>query len=212
MPLDVYLNVAVGGVLTGLVYGLIALGAGLNIIAHRRRRGSDTARASLWPRFRVWAVAAALLMLASGLGTLSWAMLLAALALAAGRELSAAFRAAGWPAPLAAAYVAGPLALLTLLRDRPGGFELVVWTLLAVILTDVAAMFGGMFFGRRPLAPAISPSNITEKTSPGPNLNASFTRSGEKKIITRMPTDAAKNDASIVMPSAAPPRPCLVMG
>ena len=26
MPLDVYLNVAVGGVLTGLVYGLMALG------------------------------------------------------------------------------------------------------------------------------------------------------------------------------------------
>ncbi len=70
------------------------------------------------------------------------------------------------------------------------------------------------FRGEPPLmvAPAISPSIITEKMSPGVNLNASFTRIGEKKIITRMPTDAAKNDASMVMPNAAPPRPCLVMG
>ena len=62
------------------------------------------------------------------------------------------------------------------------------------------------------VAPASNPSNMIEQISVGPNLNATCTSSGDRKIITRMPTDAAKNDAIIVMPSAAPPRPFSVIG
>ena len=35
---------------------------------------------------------------------------------------------------------------------------------------------------------------------------------GDRKIITTMPTEAAKNEDIIVMPSAVPPRPCSVSG
>ncbi len=37
---------------------------------------------------------------------------------------------------------------------------------------------------------------MIEKISVGPNLNAIFTSSGEAKIITVMPNDAAKNERS----------------
>ena len=60
--------------------------------------------------------------------------------------------------------------------------------------------------------PASRPSSMIEKISAGPNLNAISTSSGEAKTITVMPNDAAKNEAIIVMPSAVPPLPCLVIG
>ena len=62
------------------------------------------------------------------------------------------------------------------------------------------------------VAPARRPSSMIEKISVGPNLNATSTSSGEAKIMTMMPTDAAKNEQIIVMPSAVPPLPCLVSG
>ena len=53
---------------------------------------------------------------------------------------------------------------------------------------------------------------MIENISPGPNWNAIRTSSGEANTMTRMPNEAAKNDASIVMPSAVPPLPCCVIG
>ena len=60
--------------------------------------------------------------------------------------------------------------------------------------------------------PASKPSNMIEKISVGPNLKAICTNNGDAKIMTMIPTDAAKNEAIIVMPSATPPLPCLVIG
>ncbi len=60
--------------------------------------------------------------------------------------------------------------------------------------------------------PASRPSSMIEKISAGPNLKAMVVSSGDAKIITRMPTDAAKNEQIIVMPSAVPPLPALVIG
>ena len=62
------------------------------------------------------------------------------------------------------------------------------------------------------VAPASRPSSMIEKISAGPNLNAIWTSNGDANTITMMPNDAAKNDAIMVMPSAVPPFPCLVMG
>jgi phosphatidate cytidylyltransferase len=59
-------------------------------------------------------------------------------------------------------YVAIPLCLLVSLRHDANGFALVIWTLLVVACADVAGMFGGMLFGRTPLAPSISPSKTVE--------------------------------------------------
>ncbi|MNT70147.1 hypothetical protein D3C72_2085030 [compost metagenome] len=60
--------------------------------------------------------------------------------------------------------------------------------------------------------PASRPSNMIENSSAGPNLKAIVVSSGDAKIITMMPTDAAKNEQIIVMPSAVPPLPFLVIG
>ena len=60
--------------------------------------------------------------------------------------------------------------------------------------------------------PASRPSSMMENSSAGPNLKAMAVNSGEAKIITMMPTEAAKNEQIMVMPSAVPPLPFLVMG
>lgn len=85
---------------------------------------------------------------------------LAALAAAWARSRWRGLAAAGF----IALYVGVPLALLAGLRQRDGGFALVVWTLAVPWVTDVAAMYGGMLFGRRPLAPRISPAKTVEGT------------------------------------------------
>jgi phosphatidate cytidylyltransferase len=48
------------------------------------------------------------------------------------------------------------------LRDLPHGDGLIVDVLVGTFLGDTAAYFGGRFYGRRPLAPAISPNKTLE--------------------------------------------------
>jgi phosphatidate cytidylyltransferase len=198
----------------GILCVLFAIGGALNAIVHKRRRGSDQARASLWPRFWVWLAIALVLLGFAAPGPAAWATLLLVIAVQAAREAAAACRAAGWPADAAGAmlasaaavilplfdpearvifagsavvfaaglaasrdgiravvptiivalYVGAPLACLVLLRaaGTEAGFDLVAWTMLVVILTDIAAMFGGLFFGRHKLAPSISPGKTVE--------------------------------------------------
>jgi phosphatidate cytidylyltransferase len=49
-----------------------------------------------------------------------------------------------------------------LLREAPHGDGLMVDVLLATFLGDTAAYFGGRYYGRRPLAPRISPKKTVE--------------------------------------------------
>jgi phosphatidate cytidylyltransferase len=49
-----------------------------------------------------------------------------------------------------------------LLRELPHGDGLIVDVLLGTFLGDTAAYFGGRLYGRRPLAPAISPNKTVE--------------------------------------------------
>src|SRR5438067_4061152 len=65
---------------------------------------------------------------------------------------------------------------------------------------------------RAKVEPARRPNNISEQTSAGPNCSATFTRTGDRKIISVIPHDAPTNEAKTVRPSATPPRPCLVIG
>src|SRR5271163_1026810 len=60
--------------------------------------------------------------------------------------------------------------------------------------------------------PASRPTSISEQTSAGPNLSATETRNGARKIISVMPNDAPTKAAMMVMPSAVPPLPCWVIG
>ena len=76
--------------------------------------------------------------------------------------------------------------------------------------TVMATPLSGELFAR--VAPARSPSSIREQMSAGPNFSATPTRKGAKKIISMMPKDAPTKDEIMVMPSATPPRPCLVSG
>jgi phosphatidate cytidylyltransferase len=48
------------------------------------------------------------------------------------------------------------------LRELPHGDGLIVDVLVGTFLGDTAAYFGGRFYGRRPLAPAISPNKTVE--------------------------------------------------
>jgi phosphatidate cytidylyltransferase len=62
-----------------------------------------------------------------------------------------------------AAWVGFGLAHLLLLRDIPEHGRLAIFTvLIAVFASDTAAYFGGRLFGRRKLAPAISPGKTWE--------------------------------------------------
>src|SRR6201981_3415717 len=65
---------------------------------------------------------------------------------------------------------------------------------------------------RASVEPASKPNSINEQTSAGPNCSATFTRIGDRKIISVIPQEAPTNEANTVRPSATPPRPCLVLG
>ncbi len=60
------------------------------------------------------------------------------------------------------AYIAVPIALLVDLRAAPDGFALVIWAIVVVGLSDVAAMFGGLLAGWTPVFATISPSKTVE--------------------------------------------------
>src|SRR5471032_1099565 len=60
---------------------------------------------------------------------------------------------------------------------------------------------------RASVEPANRPSSISEHISAGPNLSATTTNIGDRKIISVMPHEAPTNDEMMVMPSAAPPLP-----
>ncbi len=55
-------------------------------------------------------------------------------------------------------YVILPVAALILLRARPDGLALCLWTLVIVWATDIGAYFAGRAIGGPKLAPAISPA------------------------------------------------------
>jgi phosphatidate cytidylyltransferase len=64
---------------------------------------------------------------------------------------------------LGIAWIGLPLAHAVLLRELPDhGAALLVDVLVAAIVADTAAYTGGRLFGRRPLAPAISPNKTVE--------------------------------------------------
>jgi hypothetical protein len=65
---------------------------------------------------------------------------------------------------------------------------------------------------RASVEPASRPSSISEHISAGPNLSATTTRIGARKIISVMPHEAPTKEEMTVMPSAAPPLPRLVSG
>jgi phosphatidate cytidylyltransferase len=59
-------------------------------------------------------------------------------------------------------YMALGLASAIMLRTEPFGLEYILFLVACVIATDTAAYFGGKRFGKRPLAPRISPKKTWE--------------------------------------------------
>ena len=59
-------------------------------------------------------------------------------------------------------YVAGLGGYYILIRNFEGGSSLVFFLLLIVWLGDIAAYYGGKIFGKKPLAPIISPNKTVE--------------------------------------------------
>lgn len=145
-----------GAVPWGLFVGLMAYQAAREVVAALRLCG--------YPVGTVAAVLGAWTPLLVPLtdGTVRWPILAGApLAAMAAAVVSSGARGLA-PTSLTALYIGVPLALLTALRRHPDGFSLVVWVLAVPAVTDVAAMYGGMLFGRHALAPKISPAKTVE--------------------------------------------------
>ena len=104
-------------------------------------------------------------------GALAAALFGAGLLVVLGAALYRTHAAAALRAVLAtsagAAWVALPLAALVLLRDRPMGLEWAAVAFLAVFATDTCAYFAGKAFGRRKMAPGISPGKTWEGAAGG---------------------------------------------
>ena len=78
-------------------------------------------------------------------------------------------------------WIALPFAHAVLLRDLPlHGGALLVDVLVATIVTDTFAYIGGRMFGRRPLAPSISPNKTIE------GLAVGFV-AGNARLLVRRP-------------------------
>jgi phosphatidate cytidylyltransferase len=69
---------------------------------------------------------------------------------------------AGWPRLAGAARLAIGMAILALVQAKAGGLNFLLSVFVLVWAADIAAYFGGRAFGRRKLAPAISPGKSWE--------------------------------------------------
>jgi phosphatidate cytidylyltransferase len=108
--------------------------------------------------------------MAAGLGAMPVAGLVAAGALVRATLGPRVFRdgvlQAGWIV-LGAAYAGGLLGSASLLRTRPGGRELIYYVAAVTWAADIAAFYVGSRFGRRPLAPRVSPKKSVEGAAGG---------------------------------------------
>ena len=95
-------------------------------------------------------------------GTVMLAILVAAGAMTLG-STSPGPAAFGRPAAVAlgAVYIGAPLGIAALVRDVAGASTL-TWIVAVIALSDSAQYFGGRAFGRRKLAPVVSPGKTVE--------------------------------------------------
>jgi phosphatidate cytidylyltransferase len=132
------------------------------MMADRRRLPRD-----LGPRVVVAVPAIAVLLVLNHVGGAFFAVPVALLGVLALRELTRMHGAR--PLVLAAGlvWIGGCLAHAVALRELDHGAGLVIDVLLAVFLGDTAAQLFGSAFGRRKLAPAISPNKTVEGLAAG---------------------------------------------
>jgi phosphatidate cytidylyltransferase len=154
-------------VLFAAFVGLLALGAAGEFFGLAASSGLRP----VWP---VGMLAAALAATSpqvggAGLGLAALALggggALAALALA-GRDPATALARAGLTA-LGAGYVGGLLGFAVVLRQAPDGPRMVLAAALTTWAGDMAAFYVGRAWGRRPLAPALSPGKTVEGAAAG---------------------------------------------
>ena len=118
----------------------------------------------LFVRTATGLVLIALALLAAVLGGTLFAVFVAAIATAMFYEWTRLVR--GWGAPWYASgfvYALVPALALLWIRERDAhGFYLLMWVFIVTWSTDIGAYFSGRRFGRRKLAPSISPGKTVE--------------------------------------------------
>ena len=147
--------VAIGAAITALreVFGLAARAGAPPVRAPGMAVGAAAVAAAAFDG------ALALALFGAGMVVVLGAALYRAPAADAGR----AFAVTG----AGAAYIALPLAALVLLRDRPMGLEWAAVAFIAVFAADACAYFTGKAFGRRKMAPSVSPGKTWEGAAGG---------------------------------------------
>jgi phosphatidate cytidylyltransferase len=97
---------------------------------------------------------------------------------------------AAW-ALLGAVYAGGLLGYGSLLRGSPGGREIVFFVAFATWAGDIGAYYVGSRFGRRPLAPRISPKKTVEGALGGIAATVLAAALGSGAIWPRLPVGTA---------------------
>ncbi|MGK2285955.1 phosphatidate cytidylyltransferase [Pedomonas sp. V897] len=154
-------GVAMAAVATGLLWlgGMVFLALALVVSALVLREWCTITRAAS-PRV-LYLIALTVLAASFGLASGGRWAVAAALAPGVGAVLAlvgvvARVRAARWVGA-GLVYATVPGLALVWLRSQPEGFRLVLWLMLAVVLTDTCAYFAGRRFGGPKLAPRLSP-------------------------------------------------------
>jgi phosphatidate cytidylyltransferase len=132
------------------------------MMADRRRLPRD-----LGPRVVVAVPAIAVLLVLNHVGGAFFAVPVALLGVLALRELTRMHGARPLVLVAGLVWIGGCLAHAVALRELEHGAGLVIDVLLAVFLGDTAAQLFGSAFGRRKLAPAISPNKTVEGLAAG---------------------------------------------
>ncbi|HUO79866.1 MAG TPA: phosphatidate cytidylyltransferase [Steroidobacteraceae bacterium] len=176
----------IGALLSVSVPGF-ALGAlGMALASRRATREQRRGR---WLKFAVFCAIVHAVLGAAALGTAAIRLLYLGIVLVCGAEFARAFGRIAAPRPWPAAALAALLAAGAVAGTLRNGAAVLVWCFVVIACADGFAQVVGQLWGRRPLAPRLSPAKTLEGALGG--LAAAVTGSGLLHGVVALPAWAA---------------------